>query len=167
MVIYSLSPFPPDLDPPPRRPLRLGLQTVWHRPKFAAESPNTKNIEFLSGLAGAYANRGLGRRFWTYCRVRSGLLELFPHSPSTAHNPKRCVVMARATFRLRLPDAGFSRPLLAAAAARSCYNNPNGLGSISPPSQPIPRQPVRLMSSTGSITIDFVVPSLDGNRVGL
>src|SRR5256712_6182575 len=53
--------------------------------------------------------------------------------------------MARATFRQRPPTRGIGRPLLTAAAARSFYNNPNGWGSMSPPSQPIrlPAKPAR------------------------
>ena len=46
-----------------------------------------------------------------------------PDVPSTAHNPKQCVVMARATFRQYRPTRGM-RPLLTAAAALSFYNNP-------------------------------------------
>src|SRR5207253_5793511 len=55
--------------------------------------------------------------------------------------------MARATFRQRPPTRGIGRPLLTAAAARSFYNNPNGWGSMSPPSQPIPGRPVPLSDS--------------------
>ena len=37
-VTYSLQRLRPDLDSAPRRPLRLGLQAIWHHPKFAPQS---------------------------------------------------------------------------------------------------------------------------------
>jgi hypothetical protein len=67
------------------------------------------------------------------------LTGLWKGCPSTGHiNRKRCVVMARATFRQRPPTPGSGRPLLTAAAARSLYNNPNGWGTMSPPRSPSP-----------------------------
>src|SRR5713226_1784982 len=63
----------------------------------------------------------------------------------TAHNSKRCVVMARATFRERPSTRGIRRLLL--TAAWSFYNNSNGWGSMSPPSQPTPGRPMPLSDS--------------------
>jgi len=54
--------------------------------------------------------------------------------------------MARATFRQRPPTRGIRAPA-SDAAARRFSNNPNGWGSMSPPSQSIPGRPVPLSDS--------------------
>ena len=57
----------------------------------------------------------------------------------TGHNPKRCVVMAQATFRQRPPTHEYGRPLLTAGAARITWpprRNEETLAGISlPPCQ--------------------------------
>jgi hypothetical protein len=67
--------------------------------------------------------------------IASGLLVIHSLPASrTTHNPKRCVVMLGPRSGSALPNAGSGCLLLTGAAF---YNNPNGGGSMSPPSRPI------------------------------
>jgi hypothetical protein len=70
--------------------------------------------------------------------LTSSACRLFPYP-----HCHRCGATDLAKGQVQDPEES-KPPLLTAVAARSFYNNPNGGGSMSPPSQPIPGRPVPL-----------------------